>query len=206
MTTAPATCCGSPAKQGHRRGAEARMRVKSILSTAVSAGAKAITDYLDMTGDANACDLPEYWLTARISDAFFRHNEHYVFLEHPISEILKYAKNDDDSILSLQRARKTGKIDIALYGKKLLPTEASLEALIEIKIMNNDWCFNEDADRILDIAKVCGGQINGIVGGLFNCKSEIQAKLLIEESEKRLGELEGMSKIAIMASPIISRR
>ena len=123
---------------------------RQILKTVVSAGTKAIQDYIEMAGDAAAGDMPEYWLTSEIARALGGERQYYVQLEKNVSTILQYANS------STQMPH--GKLDIALYERAPLPADPSLKlkCVVEIKLIKAEYSFNDDARRIIKINRVRG--------------------------------------------------
>jgi hypothetical protein len=174
----------------------------SLLSEIVQAGATAITDYLEMSGDAMTWDVPEFWLKAEVARSLQVKNQYYIFLERRVSDILSDAQSGSEVPLSLQGERQTGRVDIALYERTPNPVDAGLVSVIEVKKMGNIWCFNSDALRIRDIAQLWSDHICGIIAGLFCCVSEGQAQSLFMETEKRLSEA-CSAQIKLTHSPIV---
>jgi len=81
---------------------------RSILNTIISAGAKAITDYLDMTGDAGAWATPEFWLKSEIARALMQEKKYYLYLEHRVSDLRRFANDGREIPLTLQGDRQAG--------------------------------------------------------------------------------------------------
>ena len=102
----------------------------------------------------------------------------------------------------MQGDRITGRVDIALYERTPKPEDASLKAVIELKKIDSDYCSQDDAIRVREISRVWENKILGIVAGLFSCVSEDQARSLFEETEKRLGEVVGSSRIKFVHTAI----
>jgi hypothetical protein len=105
----------------------------TILNTVLQTGAKAIKDYLEMTGDAAARDLPEFWLQSEIARSFAVKQQYYVFLERRMTDILRDANSGRKSPVVWQGDRITGRVDIALYERTPKSEDAGLKAVIELK-------------------------------------------------------------------------
>jgi hypothetical protein len=174
----------------------------TILNTVLQTGAKAIKDYLEMTGDAAARDLPEFWLQSEIARSFAVKQQYYVFLERRMTDILRDANSGRKSPVVWQGDRITGRVDIALYERTPKSEDAGLKAVIELKKIDSDYCSKDDAIRIREISRVWENQICGIVAGLFYCVSEDQARSLFEVTEKRLGEVVDGSRIRFVHTAI----
>jgi len=172
---------------------------EELLDAVLSVGNEAIARYLEIAGDAHVWDTPEFWLQSEIANALAK--AHFVRLEHRVSDTLHYASDGVSDSPEREVERQTGRVDIALYEKVPNPNDASLNAIIEVKKIVNDWCLNADAARILAISKSCGDHVRGIVGGLYFAKSQDQMNALFHEITNRLREIQVSPSMLIKASP-----
>jgi hypothetical protein len=171
-----------------------------LLDEIIAIGHHAITDYLDMTGDASAWDAPEFWLKSEIARKIYKKCQCYVYLEHRVRDLVKYADAGQ-----LKGPRQTGRVDIVLYQKTSIASDASVMALIEIKKITNSWSFNEDADRLLDLGRLWP-TAHLIVAGAFYCNDAKQFNDLSGEIEKAVSEVKGLIAPKIVSSPINADR
>lgn len=167
-----------------------------LLEKVIKIGSEALTDYLDMTGDGEARDVPEFWLKSEIARKIKEIYGYYVYLEHRVRDLVKYADAGE-----LQGPRQSGRVDIVLYEKRAVVKDAAVMALIEVKKITNPWSFNEDAARLLDIGLLWSGA-HVIVAGLFVCKSSQQCHDLFRELEKSISDVQGLTAPKVISSAI----
>ena len=62
-----------------------------LLVGIIKIGSEALRDYLDMTGDGEAWDTPEFWLKSEIARKIRDTYGCYIYLEHRVRDLVKYA-------------------------------------------------------------------------------------------------------------------
>jgi hypothetical protein len=171
----------------------------ALLDRIVAAASRAVADYLDMTGDAGAWPTPEFWLQAEIARSLKDTKDFYIIFEETLSNIAARANSKRKNPLTWQGARQTGRVDIALYE---CTEDAKINAVIEVKKLVIASSFDEDLHRIVDIHRICGGQLCGIVIGLYTHGSAVQVETAFNQVTASLNKVgcSRLEKIAVIES------
>jgi hypothetical protein len=164
-----------------------------FLTAVLLSGASAIEEYLEMTGDGQVWDTPEFWLKAQIARHLRKECGFYIYLERRVSDLVSDANSGELEKRALEGVRQTGRIDLVVYEGTQDPSQASIIGVVEVKKVTSSWCFNDDILRILDVLRLVP-DAHGIVAGLFQCKHSQQAQDLRPALATSLNGVPGLAR------------
>ena len=71
------------------------MQPADFLTAVLLSGASAIEEYLEMTGDGQVWDTPEFWLKAQIARHLRKEYGFYIYLERRVSHLVSDANSGE---------------------------------------------------------------------------------------------------------------